>query len=283
VVTYGDLIKDIDDSEVELTQLPVLLHELSDKIAKNWLELKSNHEYTRSIRKTALNYAFLELKPSFKLNIITKMGNEVNKDTLRQVLAGLGISDLHIGEDLITTSTPDPKLTAAIIYTLNGVLGKRSITVYSYPMVIEGSRKLSISYHIMIKHTGELSDFTVNVDKVKLLINNSSISDTCVLGWFLWLMIGVTSKLRRVFALFGMLLMACLVGVPCLVGLLVMASLVMLIGAASTLASPSLLMMQLKPSWTTSYAASTIAAVSSLVVPVPRTVSIMLFALLRLP
>lgn len=177
MVTYGDLIKDIDDSEVELTQLPVLLHELSDKIAKNWLELKSNHEYTRSIRKTALNYAFLELKPSFKLNIITKMGNEVNKDTLRQVLAGLGISDLHIGEDLITTSTPDPKLTAAIIYTLNGVLGKRSITVYSYPMVIEGSRKLSISYHIMIKHTGELSDFTVNVDKVKLLINNSSISD----------------------------------------------------------------------------------------------------------
>jgi hypothetical protein len=177
MVSYDALTKDLNNSEVELSQLPALLHELSNKIVENWLELKSNDGNIRSIRKTALKYTLYELKPSIKLNIITKVSHEVSEEIMRQVLAGLGISDLHIGENLISVSTPDPKLIAAIIYTLGNVLHKDSITTYLYPMVIEGSRKLSVPFHIFIRRSGELDDFVVNVDRARSLINNPSIPD----------------------------------------------------------------------------------------------------------
>ncbi|KUO80217.1 MAG: hypothetical protein AT718_01125 [Vulcanisaeta sp. JCHS_4] len=170
MVTYDALMKDLNNSEVELSRLPALLHELSNKIVENWLELKSNDGNIRSIRKTAL-------KPSIKLNIITKVGHEVSEEIMRQVLAGLGISDLHIGENLIGVSTPDPKLIAAIVYTLSNVLHKDSITTYLYPMIIEGSRKLSVPFHIFIRRNGELDDFVVNVDRARSLINNPSVPD----------------------------------------------------------------------------------------------------------
>jgi len=243
MVSYDALMKDLNNSEVELSRLPALLHELSNKIVENWLELKSNDGNIRSIRKTALKYTLYELKPSIKLNIITKVGHEVSEEIMRQVLAGLGISDLHIGENLIGVSTPDPKLIAAIVYTLSNVLHKDSITTYLYPMIIEGSRKLSVPFHIFIRRNGELDDFVVNVDRARSLINNPSVPDYLRS----WLISAVNNwgsvKVRRVFVLFGMLLMVCLVGVLCLVGLLVMVFLVMLVGVVLMWVFRLLLMM----------------------------------------
>ncbi|MDT7864078.1 MAG: hypothetical protein RQ877_06695 [Vulcanisaeta sp.] len=176
-MTYDALMKDLNNSEVELSRLPALLHELSNKIVKNWLELKSNDRNIRSIRKTALKYTLYELKPSIKLNIITKVGHEVSEEIMRQVLAGLGISDLHISENLIGVSTPDLKLITTIFYTLSNVCNKENVNAYIYPMVIEGSRKLSVPFHIFIRHSGELDNFVVNVDRARSLVNNPSIPD----------------------------------------------------------------------------------------------------------
>jgi hypothetical protein len=177
MVTYDALMKDLNNSEVELSRLPALLHELSNKIVENWSELKSSNEYIRS-RRTAFNRSFYELKPSIKLNIIiTKTNHEINEEIMRQVLAGLSISDLYIGENLISLSTPDSKLITTTVYALGNVLHRENISVYLYPMVMEGFRKLSIPFHITIRRNGELNDFVVNVDKAKSLINNSSIPD----------------------------------------------------------------------------------------------------------
>jgi len=177
MVTYDALLKDLNNSEVELSRLPTLLHELSNKIVENWSELKNSNEYIRS-RRTAFNRSFYELKPSIKLNIIiTKTDHEINEEIMRQVLAGLSISDLYIGENLISLSTPDSKLITTTVYTLGNVLHRENISVYLYPMVMEGFRKLSIPFHITIRRNGELNDFVVNVDKAKSLINNSSIPD----------------------------------------------------------------------------------------------------------
>jgi len=177
MVTYDALMKDLNNSEVELSRLPALLHELSNKIVENWSELKNNNEYIRS-RRTAFSRSFYELKPSIKLNIIiTKTNHEINEEIMRQVLAGLSISDLYIGENLISLSTPDSKLITTTVYALGNVLHRENISVYLYPMVMEGFKKLSIPFHITIRRNGELNDFVVNVDKAKSLINNSSIPD----------------------------------------------------------------------------------------------------------
>jgi hypothetical protein len=169
-------MKDINNSEVELPKLPTLLHELSNKIAENWPELKNNNEYIRS-RKMIFNRSFYELKPSIKLNVITKMNHGINEGIMRQVLAGLSISDLHIGENLISMSTPDSKLITTTVYILSNTLYRENINVYLYPMAMEGFRELSIPFHITIRHNGELNDFVVNADKARLLINNPSIPD----------------------------------------------------------------------------------------------------------
>jgi len=177
MVTYDALMKDLNNSEVELSRLPALLHELSNKIVENWSELKNSNEYIRS-RRTAFNRSFYELKPSIKLNIIiTKTNHEISEEIMRQVLAGLSISDLYIGENLISLSTPDSKLITTTVYALGNVLHRENISVYLYPMVMEGFRKLSIPFHITIRRNAELDDFVVNVDKAKSLINNSSIPD----------------------------------------------------------------------------------------------------------
>ena len=96
---------------------------------------------------------------------------------MRQVLAGLSISDLHIGENLISLSTPDSKLITTTVYALSNVLHRENISIYLYPMVMEGFRKLSIPFHITIRRNGELNDFVVNVDRARSLVNNPSIPD----------------------------------------------------------------------------------------------------------
>ncbi|GAB6948132.1 hypothetical protein JCM16161A_22620 [Vulcanisaeta sp. JCM 16161] len=172
MATIQDLTKDLHSSEIRLSELNNLLTNLSNEIINNWDEIK--HNSVKSVRNSGLGTRMHELSESFKLNIELDEVN-IDRDTLRQVLAGLAISDVYLSGDISSISTPDPHLISSFISAVGNYLREKKMTARFYITAAEGKRGLSVSYHVVITNKHDLDIFRVNNIKAQDLLNNSKI------------------------------------------------------------------------------------------------------------
>ncbi|WP_243674774.1 hypothetical protein [Vulcanisaeta distributa] len=138
MATIRDLTKDLHGSEIRLSELNNLLTNLSNEIVNNWDEIKRNS--VKNVRNSGLGTRMHELSESFKLNIELDEVN-LDHDALRQVLAGLAISDVYLSGNITSTSTPDPHLISSFIFAVGGnYLREKKLTMRFYITAAEGKR-----------------------------------------------------------------------------------------------------------------------------------------------
>ncbi|WP_243678188.1 hypothetical protein [Vulcanisaeta distributa] len=172
MATIRDLAKDLHGSEIRLSELNNLLTNLSNEIVNNWDEIKRNS--VKNVRNSGLGTRMHELSESFKLNIELDKAN-LDHDTLRQVLAGLAISDVYLSGNITSISTPDPHLISSFIFAVGNYLREKKLTARFYITAAEGKRGLSVSYHVVIANKHDLDIFRVNNIKAQDLLNNPKI------------------------------------------------------------------------------------------------------------
>ena len=169
-----DLTRNLDNQEVKLPELNNILTNLSNEIVSNWDEIK--HNSVKTVRKSGLGTRMHELSESFKLNIELDEAS-IDHDTLKQVLAGLAISDVYLSGRISSTSTPDPRLISSFIFAVGNYLRERKLTAHFYITATEGKKGLSISYHVVIANKRDLDAFKVDMHKAQDLLNDPKTPD----------------------------------------------------------------------------------------------------------
>ena len=177
MVTAWELVRNLDNLEVKLSELNNILTSLSNEIISNWSEIKQNS--VKGVRKSALGVNMYDLDASFKLKIVLDE-QSIDYDKLRHILTGLAISDAYLSGSISSVSTPDPHLISSFIFAVGNYLRERTLNVYFYIIVMEGKRKLSVPYRAIVTNKHDLDVFKVSIDKVQVLLNNSKVPDYLV-------------------------------------------------------------------------------------------------------
>ncbi|MGC8570393.1 MAG: hypothetical protein ACP5L1_03585 [Caldivirga sp.] len=160
MTSYDSLIKDFNNLVVELEKLNSVLGNLRDLIIRHWNELKGE-----TYVKESLGMRHYTFPTNVKLNVL--LNEKLPHEYALPLLAGFGISDLHVGS-LLSTSTPDLKLISSMLYVIGSLMNSRNIIAYFQPTaVIRSNGELSIYYHMALRGNNEVKKLIINELQIK--------------------------------------------------------------------------------------------------------------------